>query len=553
MVKDFKNLDIVSITDFDAEDILHLCNKARQFFILEHGFENQFHKKNGISYRNALNHVMQGKKLASLFYEDSTRTSFRCDTAMKELGGYTKGFSGTEGTSVMKSESIRDTIVMMLANHFNMIVIRNGLDGAAQYASDVSPLSVINGGDGTNEHPTQALLDLFTLYMKNGFSLNNLEIGLGGDLAHGRTIRSLSLALSNFENITIRWAAEDFLGMPQDLVSKLRERNVKVIREEKVEYVIEKSFAYYMTRPQFERMKKLTINKIISMLGNYMTELGKTVKNFSEQMPKIQTFLNKLEDLAGKDPRQQATKLLERYVIDSEKINDSDTLLLHPLPVNSKVAEIDHLVFFSPNFIAYEQAENGIFMTKAILYEIQKNQGHIEFNPKLPEALKKGNNRIIRDLKPLDKQNLDVKIIKEGSCIDHLKVDAAKDLVDILNLKGEFYIACNSKNHQKSYFKSELTELTERQLKQIALISPEPTINIIVNGEVIEKYVYTLCENDNCITRAVNEDVKPLFYYDEGKECRYCRKPYRRKNPKITEKEKQGHFNDLPTKVEKIE
>ncbi len=156
-----------------------------------------------------------------MFYEPSTRTRTSFNTGMRELGGRYDGFSGTEGTSVMKNETVRDTVTMMCANHNDVIVMRHPLDGSLQWAADVANIPVINGGDGKNEHPTQALLDVLTIYALREGRLDGLRVGFGGDLSHGRTVRSLSLALSHFDDVTIRWAAEDFLGMPADLAELL--------------------------------------------------------------------------------------------------------------------------------------------------------------------------------------------------------------------------------------------------------------------------------------------------------------------------------------------
>jgi aspartate carbamoyltransferase catalytic subunit len=488
--------DLVSITDLGRKEILHLCNSAKEFHEDE---------KNGKRFSEKL----KGKKAGLLFFEDSTRTKSSFETAIFEQGGSYNGFSGKEGTAINKGESIRDTIKMFEANHCDVLVMRHPNDGSVQWAADVAKIPLINGGDGKNEHPTQALLDLFTLYINNNFSLDGLNIGLGGDLKHGRTIRSLTLALSNFNDITIRWAAEDELGLPEDLIEILEKKSVKIIREKNVENITNNVFAYYMTRPQIER-----------------------IKNFNETQ------------IAG---------ILKKYRIDVQKIVQSKAFLMHPLPVNSKIEEIETPVFFTPNFIAYEQAENGIFMRKAILYEILKNSDYTCFDGKLNESLKTGNNRLCREINKTNKQNLDVKLIKEGIVIDHLKIGATKYLVDILGLENGFYIACNSEKHEKSYFKTELQEITERQLKQISMLSPEATINIIKDYEVIKKFVYLLCQNDNCITRDVTESVPSKIYNKKRTiRCRYCKQPYEMHSRKISPEEKEKFVQGLPTSVEKI-
>ncbi len=165
--------------------------------------------------RNSLRDALKHRTLSYMFYEPSTRTRTSFNTGMRELGGRYDGFSGTEGTSVMKNETVRDTVTMMCANHNDVLVMRHPLDGSLQWAADVANIPVINGGDGRNEHPTQALLDVLTIYSLREERLDGLRMGFGGDLSHGRTVRSLSLALSHFDNITIHWAAEDFLGMPR--------------------------------------------------------------------------------------------------------------------------------------------------------------------------------------------------------------------------------------------------------------------------------------------------------------------------------------------------
>ncbi len=184
----FQDRDIISITDFSREEILHLCAAGSRMDELE---------KSGK--RNSLRDALKHRTLSYMFYEPSTRTRTSFNTGMRELGGRYDGFSGTEGTSVMKNETVRDTVTMMCANHNDVIVMRHPLDGSLQWAADVANIPVINGGDGRNEHPTQALLDVLTLYALKEGKLDGLRVGFGGDLSHGRTVRSLSLALSHFD------------------------------------------------------------------------------------------------------------------------------------------------------------------------------------------------------------------------------------------------------------------------------------------------------------------------------------------------------------------
>ncbi|HTO22662.1 MAG TPA: aspartate carbamoyltransferase, partial [Spirochaetia bacterium] len=289
----FQDRDIISITDFSREEILHLCAAGSSMARME---------KSGK--RNDLRDALRHRTLSYMFYEPSTRTRTSFNTGMRELGGRYDGFSGTEGTSVMKSETVRDTVTMMCANHNDVIVMRHPLDGSLQWAADVANIPVINGGDGRNEHPTQALLDVLTLYALKEGRLDGLRVGFGGDLSHGRTVRSLSLALSHFDNVTIRWAAEDFLGLPADIAELLSSRGVRVERDRTVRDVMRQVDFYYMTRPQLERMPGVTQKDIVVMM--------------------------------------------KQYRIDLEKIEGFDVRVLHPLPVNSEIAEIDYRVYFTP-------------------------------------------------------------------------------------------------------------------------------------------------------------------------------------------------------------
>ena len=324
MKANFRDRDIISITDFSREEILHLCEAGRQMAELE---------KTGK--RNSLRDALKYRTLSYMFYEPSTRTRTSFNTGMRELGGRYDGFSGTEGTSVMKSETVRDTVTMMCANHNDVIVMRHPLDGSLQWAADVANIPVINGGDGKNEHPTQALLDVLTIYALTGGRLDRIRVGFGGDLSHGRTVRSLSLALSHFEGVTIRWAAEDFLGMPEDLSRLLSSRGVRVEREKSVRDVMAQVDFYYMTRPQLERMPGVTQKDIVGMM--------------------------------------------KQYRIDAEKVHGFDVRVLHPLPVNSEIAEIDYRVYFTPAQAFFTQAEFGVFHRKALLHEMLGHEGYHKY------------------------------------------------------------------------------------------------------------------------------------------------------------------------------
>ncbi len=482
----FRNRDIITIDDFSRQELEYLIQKAQEMKKLE---------KSGQRYQ--LNKTLEGKKLASLFYENSTRTRTSFETAMHELGGTTFGFAGPEGTSLMKKENILATVMMYWANHADAAVMRHSKDGSVQWAADVLGIPVINGGDGKNEHPTQALLDLVTIdELVPG--IDGLNIGFGGDLAHGRTIRSNALALSKFNNITIHWAAADELAMPEDLIDTLKkERGVKVKRYDSVEDVFRNSNIYYMTRPQKERIKGLN--------------------------------------------EAQINDILEKYKIDMHKILSNPNIkILHPMPVDSSTAEIDITVFFSGNQYFIAQAENGVFLRKALLYEILNETDHILFNSSIDEKVAAANDKdyITKSDDPNKKSDINEKPyvgkIDYGVVIDHLEDGITAEIEAKLQFSKRGY-RVTSVLHEpstktgklKDFLKIKDKLLTPREIKEIAMISPNATFNIIKDRDVVEKFKYNLCKNENCITRVVNEDVPPKF--DKiGKDlrCHYCRKPY---------------------------
>jgi aspartate carbamoyltransferase catalytic subunit len=493
----FAGRDVISITDFSREEIMDLLRAGERMWALE---------KRG--QRNALRSSLATRSLASLFYEPSTRTRTSFGTAMRELGGQCDGFSGVEGTSVMKKETVRDTVMMMCANHFDAIVMRHPLDGSLQWAADVSGVPVINGGDGKNEHPTQAMLDILTLYVLSGGKLDGIRVGFGGDLSHGRTVRSLCLALAHFADVRVSWAADDFLGMPLDLARLLESRGVQVVRETSVRDVLSSVDFYYMTRPQLERMEKVSARQIHDMMG--------------------------------------------KYRIDPAKIEGFEAKIMHPLPVNSEIAEIDHRVYFSPAQVFFQQAEFGIFTRKAILHEMLRDGGYVPYLGELPRELGAGNNRLPRRITPAKNDSLFIDRIRDGTVLDHLKPGTIRAVDNILDLesRGASSIMAVIKEKRSPFLKTDLPELEERDLKRISEVSPQPTVNTIRGGVVVDKYVYLLCENTNCITRSITEDVPPRFYRDGGvPRCRYCRRSLAIQSHKVTEEEKVAYIAGLPTAI----
>lgn len=295
-----KTKSLVSIDDIDREEILSLLEKAKYFE------ENPNHK------------ILDGRVVATLFFEPSTRTRLSFETAVNRLGGRIIGFSDANSTSTSKGESLKDTI-KMVSNYVDLIVMRHHLEGAARYATEVTETPIINAGDGANQHPSQTMLDLYSIYKTQG-TLENLTITLVGDLKYGRTVHSLLMAMKYF-NPTFRFVACKELQMPEVYKKFLDEQGIKYTEETVFSpEVINASDIIYMTRVQRER--------------------------FTDIME-----YERVKDL---------------YSLHNQMLADAkDNLrILHPLP---RVNEINPDVDDNPKAYYFEQARNGLFMRQAII------------------------------------------------------------------------------------------------------------------------------------------------------------------------------------------
>lgn len=231
------NMDhVVSIRDFSVEDIDHVLDYAETLVPIAHGEENS----------NKLN----GKILATLFFEPSTRTMLSFETAMKRFGGNTIGFANPDTSSVKKGETLADTI-RVAAEYADIVVLRHPQEGAARLASKFSTKPILNAGDGAGQHPTQTLLDLFTIRNeKDGISNNH--IGIAGDLKYGRTVHSLTHALAMYDT-ELTFIAPTSLQMPDEIIDEVRSEGIDYHIEENISDVINDLDLLYMTRIQKER------------------------------------------------------------------------------------------------------------------------------------------------------------------------------------------------------------------------------------------------------------------------------------------------------------
>jgi len=217
-----KNRNLISITDFSKEEQLRILDLAAAF----------------------------EADPIQMFFEPSTRTRLSFESAASRLGAKVIGFSSTASTSVSKGESLKDTI-LTVSNYSDIIVMRHPIDGSARYASEVSPVPVINAGDGANQHPTQTLLDLYSIQKTQG-KLDNLNIAFVGDLKYGRTVHSLAMALTQF-NTTFHLVSPVELKLPSYVKRHIKEKNLTYHQYTELMEVIPKVDIIYMTRIQRER------------------------------------------------------------------------------------------------------------------------------------------------------------------------------------------------------------------------------------------------------------------------------------------------------------
>jgi aspartate carbamoyltransferase catalytic subunit len=297
-----KNRSLVSIDDFSREEIIGILDLAEEF-------EKQ-----------PVRTLLDGKVVATLFYEPSTRTRLSFESAINRLGGKIVGFSDSSSSSVAKGETLHDTIKMVSA-YSDLIVMRHPLEGSARFASEISSVPIINAGDGANQHPSQTMLDLYSIRKTQG-TLDNLNIFMVGDLKYGRTVHSLMMAMSRW-NATFNFISPEELKMPDEY--KLYLDNIGLKYYEHIDFtdIISKADIIYMTRVQKER--------------------------FSDPM--------------------EYEKVKNVYVLRNSMLKNTkpNMKILHPLP---RVNEIHTDVDSNPKAYYFEQALNGVFTRQAILWSL---------------------------------------------------------------------------------------------------------------------------------------------------------------------------------------
>ena len=292
--------NFVTIADLSKEKIMYLLEMAQEFE------------------KHPNRELLKGKVVATLFFEPSTRTQLSFQTAANRLGARVIGFSDAKTSSTTKGETLKDTI-LMVSNYADVIAMRHFIEGAAQYASEVAPVPIVNAGDGAHMHPSQCLLDLYSIYKTQG-TLENLNIYLVGDLKYGRTVHSLITAMRHF-NPTFHFIAPKELAMPEEYKLYCKEHNIKYVEHEDFnEDVIAGADILYMTRVQRER------------------------------------FFNE----------EDYIRLRDSYILTAEKLSlaPADMAVLHPLPrVNEITLDVDD----DPRAAYFEQAQNGVYVRMALI------------------------------------------------------------------------------------------------------------------------------------------------------------------------------------------
>lgn len=295
--------NFVTIADLSKEKILYMIKLAQEFE------------------KHPNREILKGKVVATLFFEPSTRTRLSFETAANRLGARVIGFSDAKVTSATKGETLKDTI-LMVSNYADAIVMRHYIEGAAQYASEVAPIPIINAGDGAHQHPSQCMLDLYSIYKTQG-TLENLNICLVGDLKYGRTVHSLIMAMRHF-NPTFHFIAPKELAMPNEYKIYCKEHNIKYVEHTAFnEKIINEANILYMTRVQKER--------------------------FSDLM--------------------EYEKVKNVYILKNDMLNNArdNMKILHPLP---RVNEIEYEVDTNPHAYYIQQAQNGLYAREAIICDV---------------------------------------------------------------------------------------------------------------------------------------------------------------------------------------
>lgn len=491
----FKGRDIVSIDHFTVDELAYLVAKAEEF------------KK------EPPGPIAKGKRMAYAFFEASTRTRISFLAAAADLGMGRFGFGSAESTSLKKDESTGHTLRMLEGYRSDVLVMRHGLEGAAQYAADILSIPVINGGDGRHEHPTQTLVDLMSIQetqqklsgQETQGKLSGLNIALVGDLKYGRTVHSLIKAMRQFPGNKFKLVSPKELAMPEEYVAGHSD-----VEKVDLEQAIRSCDILYMTRIQLERID---------------------------------------------DPHERQEVLGKIQLRpDMFKHRKPNLKVLHPLPINAVHPEIVKSFDRECPDIAYyfQQAANGLPMREVLLAAVTGVIGEDfagkgykppvfgEVDSLIP--LKLGEKQ--RKYDP-SKEDYVAKPVYNGTVIDHVPDQLGWKLAHALGMdnverfsRGRVVYAQGL--HSKSITSKEILmlhgcELSDEERRIVAMVAPGVTINIIKNGTVTSKYKTQLpdkidgilqCANQRCVSNDQKEDAPSRFYVRKREpaelSCHYC-------------------------------
>jgi aspartate carbamoyltransferase catalytic subunit len=450
---------------------------------------------------------IRSKKMYYAFFEPSTRTRFSFVYAAKKIGLETSGFSSASSTSAQKGEPLKDTLRMIQGYGADVIVMRHPLAGAALWGAENVEVPIVNAGDGAHEHPTQTLLDLYSILEsqmpKRAWDdiedLDGLTVTFVGDLKYGRTVHSLTTALARFTGCSLRFVAPEGLQIPAEYLEELTSRGVPYSLHSRLEEVIPETDILYMTRIQRERM-----------------------------------------------PDEAEYERVKRvYHLTSEQLRHArpNLKVMHPLPRNKENLELDFSVDGTPYAYYYRQAENGLSVRVTVLALLTGGIETPEHRREVPDLAHQRARFEPVPPGPGGKQRKYLFAIEDGTVIDHILPGRSGLVKSVLSIPEgvPVLMAENLESHRIASGRKDLIKIigykpSPIELNQIALISPDATISLIHSGAIVEKgmvvlpeYVggLVLCQNPNCISRPEQLEGVPSLFRTISRtppilQCTYC-------------------------------
>lgn len=500
----FLGRDILSIADLSREEMIYVLDATRALVGAPGATPGRFAPLAEVQAR------LSGKTLYYAFFEPSTRTRFSFVQAARRLGLQTLGFSNTAGTSVVKGEPLKDTLRMVQGYGADAVVMRHPLAGSALWGADCVDVPILNAGDGAHEHPTQTLLDLYTILELTRLGepwsdlrdLGGLSVSFVGDLKYGRTVHSLVTALSRFTGVRLRFVAPPSLQLPLEYLEALHASGVPHDQHTRIEEIIADTDILYMTRVQKERIPD-------------PTELERVRRAYHLSAEHLRTARPNLR-------------------------------VLHPLPRDKQNLELDFSVDDTPHAAYYQQAENGLRVRMALLALVLgglPTPRHARPAPDVTATRARFEPVSDARTRPTKPNPQYLFAIDDGTVVDHILpgrasvVRAALDLPEgVPVLTAENLESRRLPGGRKDLIKIIGYRPGPATLHQLALVSPDATIALIREGRVYEKgnvvlpdYVRSLllCVNPGCISRPEYHERVPSLFETRSRRplllrCYYC-------------------------------